>query len=315
MNLKRFLITLYAGIMLFAVIGCDKAFAAVNLNIEKGEKYNTHMSNDQETIVTFNNQEMRIKQKTDMDSSLNILDVDKDKNVTISYTYDSMKITIDTAGNKITYDSKEDNNNNPLSAMYSSILGKSFTIKLDKEGTVLEVKGLDDIIASTIDNTPGTEQQKQALKNSLKQSFSDEGLKSAFQQTMSNYPMENSKVGDTWENKNELTVIFPMVITSKFKLLSDKDGLLTIYTQSIIHADTQNNAVDIMGIKANVALNGEMNGNLIINKKNPLLQNGTIIQNISGEMEFEPSKEMPQRIKLPMKITSRIICETTKSKN
>lgn len=314
MNWKKFMVTICAVMMLFAGIGGNKAFA-VNLNVEKGEKYNTHVSNDQETIVTVNNQEMITNQKTDMNCSINILDVDKDKNVTISYTYDSMKIAVDTPSKKITYDSKQDDNNNPLSAIYSGILGKSFTIKLDNEGKVLEVKGLDDIITSTIDNTSCTEQQKQALKNSLKQSFSDEGLKAMFKQAMNNYPPENIKVGDVWESKNELTVMFPMVIASKYKFLSEKAGLLNINMQSIISADTQNNAVDIMGIKANVALNGEINANITINKKNSILQNGTLTQNISGEMEFATGKETPQTIKLPIKITSKIICETTKNTN
>lgn len=311
MNLKKFLITICATMMLFALIGCDKVFA-VSLTVEKGEKYNTHMSNEQETVITFNNQEMITKQKIEMDCSINILDVDKDKKVTISYTYDAMKIAVDTAGKKITYDSKQNDKNNPLHAIYSGVLGKCFTVQLDHKGKVLEVKGLDDIITSTIDNTPGTQEQKQALRNSLKQSFSDEGLKSMFQQNINNYPPENIKVGDIWENKNELIVIFPMVITNKCKLLSEKDGFLQIDMQSTISADTQNNAVDIMGVKSNVVLNGEMNGNITINKKNPLLQNGTITQNISGEMEFATGKETPQIIKLPMKITSTIICETTK---
>jgi len=314
MNLKRLVITLYAAIILFAVIGCDKAFAA-NLNVEKGEKYTTHMLNDQETIVIFNNQEMITKQQMDMNYSINILDVDKNKNVTTSFTYDSIKIAVDTAGKKITYNSKQDDNNNPLSAIYSGILGKSFTIKLNNEGKLLEVKGLDNIITSAIDNTPGTEQQKQALKKLLKQSFSDEGIKSMFQQNIKNYPPGNIKVGDIWERTSELTVIFPMVITSKYKLLSEKDGLLNIDMQTIFSADTQNNAVDIMGVKANVALNGEMNGSITINKKNHFLQNMTIIQNISGKMEFETDKETPQTIKLPLRFTSKIICETTKNKN
>lgn len=314
MNLKKFVITVCAVIMLFPLIGCNKAFA-VSLTVEKGEKYNTHMSNDQETVVIVNNQEMKTTQKMDMDCSINILDVDKDKNVTISYTYDSMKIFVDTAGKQITYDSKHVDNNNPLSSMYSGILGKQFTVKLDKEAKILEVKGLEDIITSTIDNIPGTEQQKQGLKKALTESFNDEAIKSMVQQNMNNYPPENIKVGGSWENRNEIKVLFPMIITNKCTLLNEQDGFLHIDVQSTINANTQNNPVDIMGVKANVVLNGEMNGNINLNKKNTLLQYGTITQNIHGEMEFETSKEMPQAMKLPIRINSTITCETTKNKN
>jgi hypothetical protein len=311
MNLKRVVTTISVAILLFAVIGGDKAFA-LSLAVQKGEKYNIHMSNEQETVVTFNNQEMTAKQKMDMDCSMNVLDVDKDKNVTIGYSYDAIKILADSAGEKIAYDSNQDDNSNPFSSIYSGILGKTFTVKLDSKGKVLEIKGLGDIINSTIDNAPGTGQQKQALKKSLEQSFNDESLKLMFQQSMNNYPPSNVKVGDTWEDKNELNVIFPMVIASKYKFSSEKDGMLTVNMKSTINADTQNNPIDIMGIKANVVLNGEINGNINMNKKNVFLQNENIIQHISGEMEIQTGTETPQTITLPLAITSTITCEITK---
>lgn len=299
------------AIMLFACLGCGKVFAA-SLLVEKGERYNNHTSNVQETVMVFNNQEMKTKQTMDMNISMNILDVDKDKNVTISYTYDSMKIFMESAGKVIAYDSMQDNSSNPLHGIYSGILGKSFTTKLDNKGKVIEVKGLNEIVTSVINNVPGTQQQKQGLKDNLKQSFSDEAIELMMQQNMNNYPPQNSKVGDSWENEMKLNVIFPMVIMNKCKLLGEKDGLLQIGMQSTISADTQNNPVNIMGINANVRLQGQINGTININKKNALLQSGTITQNTSGEMEFETGKEVPRTIKLPMTITSTIISETTK---
>lgn len=311
MNLKKIVMILCASMMLVGIIGCGKAFA-FNLTVQKGEQYNSHMSTVQETVMIFNDQEMKTKQNMDMNISMNILDVDKEQNIKISYTYDSMKMVVDSAGKKMTYDSTQDNSNNPLSAIYSGILGKQFTVKLDKQGKVLEVKGLDDIIISTIDNAPGTAEQKQALKDNLKQSFSDETIKMMIQQNMNNYPPQNIKVGESWENTANMNVLFPMIVTNKCKLLGEKDGLLTIEMQSAIHADTQNNAVDIMGVKANVLLNGEITGNINVNKKNPLLQYGRVTQNVSGEMELETGKETPRIIKLPMKITSTTTFETIK---
>ena len=311
LNLKRNMMIVCVTIMLFACLGCGKVFAA-SLLVEKGERYNNHTSNVQETVMVFNNQEMKTKQTMDMDISMNIVDVDKDKNITISYTYDSMKIFIESAGKVVAYDSTQDNSSNPLHGIYSGILGKSFITKLDSKGKVIEVKGLNEIITSVINNAPGTEQQKQGLRDSLKQSFSDDAIKLMMQQNMNNYPPQHSKVGDSWENEMNLNVVFPMVITNKYKLLGEKDDLLQIDMQSAISADTQHHPVDIMGISANVRLQGEINGITNINKKNALLQYGTITQNISGEMELETGKEVPRTIKLPMTITATIISETTK---
>ena len=103
-----------------------------------------------------------------------------------------------------------------------------------------------------------------------------------------------------------------MVITNKYKRVGDKDGFLTIDVKSGISADTQNNPVDLMGVKANIVLNGEISGTIKLNKKNPFLQSVKVTQDISGEMQFETGKETSRIIKLPMKITGTISSETTK---
>lgn len=311
MNLRKFVMILCASMMLFAALGCGKVFA-FPLSVEKGERYNSHIVNDQETIIVVNGQEMITKQKTAMDYLITILDVDKDKNVTISYNYDAIKILVDSAGKTVMYDSNQKDNNNPLSSIYSGILGKSFTIKIDNKGKVIGVKGLDDIINGIIDNSLVTAEQKQALTETLRKSFSDENIKMMIQQNLNNCPPENSKVGDSWENNADVNMVFPMSITNKFTLLQDKDDLLDIEVQSTIAVDTQKDPLEIMGLHANVQLNGEINGNISINKKNSLLQVGTITQKISGEMELEAGKDTPRTIKLPMTITSVITCETTK---
>lgn len=311
MNYKKFMVTICVAIVLVAAIGCDKVSASI-FTVEKGDKYNVHMANFQETVMIFNNQELKTKQVMDMNLSMKIINVDKEKNVTIYYTYESIKNSVDSAGKQMSYDSTQDANNTILSSIYSGLIGKGFTVKLDDSGKVLEIQGLTDILGSIVDAVPGTEEQKQALKNALHQSFSNEALKSMIEQNMKYYPPENVKVGDSWEHQEQLTVMFPMEIHHKWTILNEKNGFLNMDVQSTITVDTQHNPVNIMGIQANMILNGEIVGNVNINKKNKLIQNGTFTQNMSGEMEFAAGKDGLQVIKLPMTITSTINCETTK---
>lgn len=311
MKLKKLLNVCCAVIVLFAVIGCDKAMA-LSLNVEKGDKYNTHMLTDQETILTINNKAMKTNQIMDMNLAMDVKNVDEDKNVTICYKYDSVKISQESLGKKMIYDSNQPDENNPLSPIYGSMVGKDFTVKMDNKGRVLDIRGLDTILNSMVDNIPGTQEQKKALKASLAQSFGDDAIKSMIEQSMNYYPPQNVKIGDVWETKYDLKIMFPMTIANKWKLLSEKDGLLNVDVQSSIEANTKNGAMDFMGVKAKVKMNGDCTGTLAINKDTGLIQNGEFAQNINGEIELLSNESVPKTLKVPMQMKSKITYETTK---
>lgn len=311
MKLKKLVAAFCTVVMLFVVSGCNQALD-LGLKVQKGDKYNTHMVNNQETLANFNNQEIKTNQIMDMNLSLEVKDIDQDKNVTIYYKYDSMKISSESASQKIEYDSEQDDENNPLSLVYGGIIGKGFTVKLDKKGQVLEIKGIDELLDSMVATIPGDSEQKQAFKKSLAQTFGDDAIKAMLEQSMNYYPKQSVKTGDTWENKMDINVLFPITITNKWKLLGEKDGLLNIDVQATIKADSKNESVDFMGVKANVNLAGDCKGTINVNKANGITGNGKLVQNMSGEMELLASKSVPESFKMPMKITSNITFETTK---
>ncbi|CQR71028.1 hypothetical protein SOV_45390 [Sporomusa ovata DSM 2662] len=311
MNLKKLVAALCAVIILLVVSGCNSTLD-LSLNVAKGDKYNTHTLCNQDMIFSVNNKTSKVHQIVDMNLSMDVKDVDKDKNVTIDYKYDSIKISTECAGQRMEYDSKQNNERNPLSQIYGGIIGKSFTVKLDKKGQVLELIGIDDIINSMIDNIKGSEEQKKAFKNSLNQSFGDNAIKSMIKQMTSYYPDKEIKVGDIWDNKYDIKTFFPISVNNKLQLVGVKDGLLNVDVQSTIATDTKNNTIDFMGVKGNVNLNGDSKGNINITKSNGLVQNGTFTQNISGEIELLANQSIPENINMPITMTSTITYETTK---
>ncbi|WMJ80721.1 DUF6263 family protein [Clostridium sp. MB40-C1] len=307
MKLKKLVAASCIATMVFALSGCNKALD-LSLNLKKGDKYNIHVVNDQKTSVTAENQEVKSSQVTDMNFSIDVKDVDKDKNTTVDYKYDSIKMSAESNGQKMEYDSKKNDTNNPLGAIYGGIVGKGFTVKLDKKGQVLDVKGINELLDSLVEKIPASAQEKKTVKEALKENFGDEAIKSMVKQTMSYYPQKSIKTGDTWENKYDIKAVFPMSVSNKWKLLGEKDGALNVDVQSTIAADTKNKPIDFMGLKANMKLNGDCKGTIDISKDNGLIQKGTITQNMNGNMEIL----VPKNVKMPMKITSKITYETTK---
>ncbi|MCY6960290.1 DUF6263 family protein [Clostridium brassicae] len=311
MKLKKLVAASCIATMVFALSGCNKALD-LSLNLKKGDKYNIHVVNDQKTSVTAENQEIKSSQVMDMNFSIDVKDVDKDKNTTVDYKYDSIKMSAESNGQKMEYDSKKNDSNNPLGAIYGGIIGKGFTVKLDKKGQVLDIKGMNELLDSLVEKIPASDQEKKAVKDALKENFGDEAIKSMVKQTMNYYPQKSIKTGDTWENKYDIKAIFPMSVSNKWKLIGEKDGALNVEVQSTIAADTKNKPIDFMGLKANMKLDGDCKGTIDISKDNGLIQKGSMTQNMNGNMEILASNVTPKNVKMPMKITSKITYETTK---
>lgn len=311
MKFKKIVAALSVMAMLFTLAGCKNA-TNLSLNVKKGDKYNIHEVVDQQATMTINNQDTKTNQVMDMNFAMDVQDVDKDKNVTMNYKYDSIKVSTESVGGKIEYDSKKPDSKSPLGSIYGAIIGKSFTVKLSNKGQVLEVKGVDELLNSVVDKFPGNAEQKKTLKATLADSFGDEAIKSMISQTMDYYPQNEIKTNDTWESKYNVKVMFPMTVNNKLKLLGEKDGLLNVDVQSTVAADTKDKPADFMGFKANVKLNGDCKGTVDINKETGIMTKGNLTQTMSGDIELLANKTIPQNIKMPMKMTAKITYETTK---
>ena len=67
-----------------------------------------------------------------------------------------------------------------MNKIMSSIVNKPFMVKVNEEGTVLEVSGFDKIVNDMIDSLGLDEQQKQTIRASMKDQFSEEKMRENF---------------------------------------------------------------------------------------------------------------------------------------
>lgn len=311
LKFKKVISTLSIATMLLAFSGCTKDLD-LSINIKTGDKYVIHEVTNQDMTMTLGTQQMATNQTVDMNLLMDVKDVDKDKNVTIEYKYDSMKMSASSNGQTMTYDSTKADDSNPLNEVYKGIIGKSFTVKMSNKGKLLEIKGVTDLINSMLDKVNVPDAQKETLKSSLTRSFGDDAIKSMVQQSMDIYPDKAVKKNDTWNKKYDIKTVFPITVDNTFKLLSNDSSEVSLNQQSNITADTKGTPIDIMGVKSNINLTGTATGTVKINKSNGLLQSGEVTENMNGEMQMLKSSLIPQDIKVPMKMTAKITYDIKK---
>jgi uncharacterized protein (UPF0297 family) len=297
---EKFRLSLFLILTLTFLI-CSVANAMeLNINVHTGEKYSFHEVEQLNAVYTLYNREVEEKMMRDVKLYMEILSVDKNKNATIRYRFDSIKISGKFSGEIINFDSTEGSSSNLFADIFNSYIGKSFTAKIDKKGHVMELHGVNDILYSLLDSLPGYEQNKEEARKIILKILSDNILKRKLK--MEYYPDKNVDVGDTWESKDAETMK-PATITKQRKIIDERDGVLHIEINEVVDTTASD-------LNNKIKLKGTVSGRVDIDKKNGLLQFGYGDGDIQGE--FEKTSPQGEKVIVPVRMFGKITCEITK---
>lgn len=125
---------------------------------------------------------------------------DKDKNWIILQKIEGVKMDVEIAGNKISYDSTKDTAaGNPLAEFFKALIGSEFKLTVSPDLKVIKIDGRDEFIKKLIQ----TNQQMEPL---LKQILSEEALREMADPAFAAYPAKPVKKGDSWERTSKLNM-------------------------------------------------------------------------------------------------------------
>jgi len=314
-GVKRGLSFLCIVVLTMSILsGCQNTLN-IKFNMKKGDKYKVVVTSAQKITEDINGQKMNIDQTSKTSYLYNVTDVASDGTTTINIKFDGISIKMANENQTYEFDSSKANDEKDAQGTaYKALVGQSFIIKISKDGKVQEIAGVDKIFSNIIDTLQISDQNtKDTLTETIKQSFGDEALKQNFGSMTEMYP-ENKKikVGDSWENKETISVGYPMIINNKWTLKANEGDILTMDVDSSIDADNSSEPMDLMGIKVKYALKGTQKGIMKLTKSNGFIQSGEVNQNITGTMNIEATDLLPDGLSVPMTIEGKTTYEVTK---
>ena len=203
--------------------------------------------------------EMNINQSTTQVVRTTVEEVTADGTTTLRQGIESVKMEMASPIFNMNYDSaKPVDDSNPLNAMlkavFSGIVGESFTLVMAPTGEIQKVEGLSKIAENVFKNIPN-DPAAAGVIDSLKASLSDEGMRSMLGQTFAQFPKRPLKVGETW--KTDLTSTNPMLgtitttVTSTLKAIEGEgtNRVARIATSMVMKPDaTKPAAPNAMGL-------------------------------------------------------------------
>ena len=281
MKIKRFFFT-----TLFLMSGLSIIPAQVKLafNPSKGAKYEYQTEMIQNIKQSFMGQEMPIETEMNVTYLMEIREKTTQE-AQVQVTYSDVAYIVSSPMMKMGYDSKNPIENPSemdqiLAKMFSNMIGQSFMLLIASDGSVKSVTGMDAISENMIKAVSANGQMALQLGASMRQQFSDDAMKSSFEQSFKIYPANVVKAGDSWNTDYTMTMNnMNTNVKTKYILKDVSRNMATVAAESDIEMSA---SVEMEG-----KLTGTQTGTMIVDARTGMPVTSDMSQNIKGAVKTQ----------------------------
>jgi hypothetical protein len=263
------------------LLSCNSSIADTRFifNLQKDRSYAYTIEWDMTQQAADDTSVVRVSSAYQLD----VIDIDDDIR-TITTTYKNMQVGMNMMGVDIRVDTRqpfadstEDHLEIPelVSRMFYALKGNSFTMKVNTEGKVLEVKGLDQVEAAIVNSLGLPEEFKESIQLMFRQQFNEKNIRDQFERVLFIFPGKAIKQGDTWDKVTESGGVS---YNSHYTVQSIEGDHTTLQLKTLIRSDQDG-----------VTMKGEQSGILKVEKKTGLMTSGDfegLIRSDNGDMKM-----------------------------
>jgi hypothetical protein len=267
--------------LIVVAIGCQSTKTATSskmlrFNFENGKGY------DYEMDMNMDQEIMGQRLKMDMLSyySMDVNGMEGESRV-VTTKFERVKMNMDMAGMKMEFDSDKKGtitgSDNPLGMMnkvFGALVGKKFTMKINPEGKVEEVRGFKEMMMSMIDSMGLEGEDREKAMAQFNQQFNEEGMRSQFERVLYIFPNKEVKVGDSWEKNTTAVGQIGGNYKSVYKVKEIEGDMVTLEEKSKVE-----------GVQTGMDMKGMVTGLIVVDSKSGL------VVSAEQDMDIKLSKE------------------------
>ena len=252
--------------------------ADFRFNLQKGKTYEYNMDYDMEQ----NMQDQEINTNLKGNYTLDVT-ADDGNIKTLKTTYQRIAMNVAMPGRTMSIDSDKADTaskgeiNDPgqlMNAMFSALKGKSFMMKVDKEGKVLEVSGLTELAQAMVSSMNLKPEMRSMAQQAFSQQFNEQSVKDMFSQSFNIFPNKPVKAGDTWEKSFSGSATLPIQMTTNYTVKSIDGDFVILDSKSNLNFGDDNK------------MSGTQSGTMKVNAKTGLVEDVTFEQKVTGNMSM-----------------------------
>ena len=206
---------------------------------------------------------------------------------TVKMIFEKMKTVDKSMGSEAVMDSDNNDTIDPISKIIASIRGAEFTMDINRQGEVKNMRGMDGlnqkmVAAAGKDLSP---EQATQMSESLKSVMSDDMLRSMTEQSFKIFPYKKVKVGESWIASSRTKSIIDMILTTTYTLQKIENGIATLSVSSVITADGAEKTMD--GQRVQQTLTGSQTGTMEVELASGMTMNANINQKSNGRLSTD----------------------------
>ena len=236
----------------------------LKFGLENGKAY------DYETVLNMDQEIMGQKLQADMSTyySLKVISDSADFR-TIEASVDrfamktgvgGMNIEIDTDKPIVAAEDGKDSALAMVNKLFAAIKHQKFFMKVNSEGSVMEVTGFDKMKYSIADSMGLEGERREQLMQQFDKQFNGEEIKGQFERFWSIFPNKEVKVGDTWSKTSVLKGNMPGTYTSIYTVKDIEGDMVTLEEKTKVESKEEK-----MGLK------GDIEGTLVVDSRSGLV--------------------------------------------
>lgn len=275
----------------------------LKFNLEKGKTYSQTIVMTTVTKQSIAGNDQVIKQNAATITKMELKETGKEAN-TYTIWYDNISMGIDQGGG-MTQDFNSDTTQlesvDPMSEIFSSLTGRKFEANIDFSGKIVEVQGLEEIIAGA---TSSMGEQAGMISEQISAGFGDSGLAKNMEMLTAIMPVTAVKVGSTWTNKQFTSSGLPLVLNNTFTLTSISGGKAKIDVKANITVDPDESSTELQGMRATYFMEGSRTGTFEMEVNTGFVTSADINDEIIGSISIESNAQMPDGMTIPIEMNS-----------
>ena len=290
----------------------------LKLRLKPGQKYAMRVITDQKISQTMHEHEQKTDYLTDMGMGFEVLAVDADGTASVKITYQTIRAKMSGPMGLIEYDSTEPDAAvgaetlpaQMIRQMFAGMVGQNFVIKVNPQGKVVGVEGFKEMMQQMAEKMGGDDAaENEEIKEFMKNFLSEDKVKMMGSNMTIAFPSWPVGIGDSWTDKETMSVGFPIEIDNTYTLKERKNGVAIVDINSKMDLGKKGASIDMGPMKMNMEMKGSYQGTSEINEANGWMIRSKMNMQLAGQVKIAPNEQMPEGITMPMSIESVITIE------
>lgn len=238
-------------------------------------------------------QEVKQETRTEMKMRYEVK-IPDDSLVNMDVVLVSMRANQKYNGQEVVTNSEVADSLNPAWLLIRSLMGARFNLKLNRNGIVKSIQGMDELTQKLVAQiTGGKPEFKAQAEAYISQLMSKEILRNMVEQSTHIFPSEKVGVDDSWNTKMDIIQPIPLHFSSRISLNKVEEGKAML--DLVADIAQSKGAINMMGVNVTSTLGGKQFGKFTLGLETGIISHSEIRQEITGDIDME-GKTIPMTI-------------------